>query len=100
MKRFWRREGRTMRFRFAFTGVLGIATGLAGIVAAQQQPETMIRGGLIVSADGRMEADVRIRGEKIAEIGRNLVLTPGSKEIDARGMLLIPGAIDTHTHLN
>src|SRR2546425_10672192 len=63
---------------------------------AQQQTEMIIRNGLIVTAEGRMEADVRIRGEKIAEIGRNLASTAGAREIDARGMLLLPGAVDTH----
>ena len=47
-----------------------------------------------------MEADVRIRGETIAEIGPRLPASPGAREIDARGMILLPGAVDTHTHLN
>src|SRR5437867_12863943 len=66
---------------------------------AQQQGELIIRNGLIVTDSGRMEADIRIRGEKIAEIGRNLESTPGAREIDARRMFLIPGGVDTHTHL-
>ena len=33
---------------------------------AQQQGELIIRNGLIVTDSGRMEADIRIRGEKIA----------------------------------
>src|SRR5213594_2372354 len=65
---------------------------------AQQQGELIIRNGLIVTDSGRMEADIRIRGEKIAEIGRNLDSTPGAREIDARRMFLIPGGVDTHTH--
>lgn len=73
-----------------------------GLVAtnAQQQAELIIRNGLIVTTEGRTEADLRIRGEKITEIGRNLAATAGAREIDARGMLLLPGAVDTHTHLN
>src|SRR5206468_12768631 len=65
---------------------------------AQQQGELIIRNGLIVTESGRMEADIRIRGEKIAEIGRNLASTAGAREIDARRMFLIPGGVDTHTH--
>src|SRR5258708_21748166 len=47
-----------------------------------------------------MQVDVRIRGEKIVEIGPRLVAAPGAREIDASGMLLLPGIVDTHTHLN
>ena len=67
---------------------------------AQQSAELVIHNGLIVNEDGRMQADVRIRGEKIVEIGPKLVAAPGALEIDASGMLLLPGIVDTHTHLN
>src|SRR5215510_4132714 len=67
---------------------------------AQQSGELVIRNGLIVNEDGRMQADVRIRGEKIVEVGPKLVAAPGAREIDASGMLLLPGIVDTHTHLN
>lgn len=60
----------------------------------------MIRDGLIVTAEGRMLADVRVVGEEVAEIGPDLAASAGAREIDARGMLLLPGAVDTHTHLN
>ena len=66
---------------------------------AQQQPETIIRNGLIVNADNRMAADVRIRGEQVVEIGASLAATPGARVIDASGMFLLPGIVDTHTHL-
>ena len=89
-----------VRSKWTFLLFLGIAAGLASILGAQQQSETIVRNGLIVTSEGRMEADIRIRGEKIAEIGRSLASTPGAREIDARGMLLLPGAVDTHTHLN
>src|SRR5438093_48831 len=65
---------------------------------AQQPTELIVRNGLIVTAEGRLEGDLRIRGETIAEIGRNLSAT-GAREIDARGMLVLPGGVDPHTHL-
>ena len=69
-------------------------------VSAQQAGELLIRNGLIVTAEGRVFGDVRIRGEQIAEIGTNLTPGAGAREIDARGLILLPGAVDTHTHLN
>jgi dihydropyrimidinase len=77
----------------------GCALALA-TAGAQQQTELIIRNGLIVTADGRTLGDVRIRGEQVAEIGPNLSAAAGAREIDARGMILMPGAVDTHTHLN
>ncbi len=65
-----------------------------------QQPEIIVRNGLIVTEEGRQEADIRIRGERIVEIGLNLNAGVGTRVIDARGMLVMPGAVDTHTHLN
>ncbi len=46
-----------------------------------------------------MRADVLIRGEKIAEIGENLP-REGSRVIDVSGLILFPGGIDVHTHLD
>jgi dihydropyrimidinase len=78
-----------------------VCCGFALVVSphAQQPAELIIRNGLIVTAEGRMEGDIRIRDEKIVEIGQNLAPTRGGREIDARGMLVLPGAVDTHTHL-
>lgn len=56
----------------------------------------MIRGGEIVNASGSERADVGIAGGVIARIGGEL---RGRREIDAAGMLLLPGAIDAHVHL-
>jgi dihydropyrimidinase len=67
---------------------------------AQQQGELIVRNGLIVTAEGRIFGDIRIRGEQIAEIGQNLVAGAGAREINANGLILMPGAVDTHTHLN
>ena len=66
---------------------------------SRQKPETLIRGGQIVNADGNELADVRILGDVIAEVGPSLVATPGVRVIDATGRLVIPGGIDPHTHM-
>ncbi|PYS05810.1 MAG: hypothetical protein DMG12_06180 [Acidobacteria bacterium] len=81
------------------TLILFVAVGLALHVAAQSPPELIIRNGLVVTADARAEADVRIRNGTIAEIGRNQAPAVGAREIDARGMLVLPGGVDPHSHL-
>src|SRR3989442_6912087 len=81
------------------TLILCIAVGLAVHVGAQAPPELIIRNGLVVTADARSETDVRIRNGTIAELGRNLASAAGAREIDARGMLVLPGGVDPHSHL-
>ena len=56
----------------------------------------LIAGGTVVTA-GRMErADVLVRDGRIAAVGPNL---SAARTIDARGHWVMPGGIDTHTHL-
>ncbi|MCA0941291.1 dihydropyrimidinase [Salipiger pacificus] len=57
---------------------------------------TVIKGGTVVTADLSYEADVRIEGGRIAEIGQNL---KGDEVLDASGCYVMPGGIDPHTHL-
>src|SRR6266540_7097890 len=62
---------------------------------------TLITNGTIVTAEGSSRADVLVDGETIAAIGADL---PGAgmtvdETIDASGKLVIPGAIDVHTHM-
>src|SRR5207247_9046564 len=82
------------------TLILCVAVGLAVHVGAQAPSELIIRNGLVVTADARLETDVRIRNGTIAEIGRNLAPAAGAREIDARGMLVLPGGVDPHSHLS
>jgi dihydropyrimidinase len=77
----------------------GLMLALLSTSGAQQSSELIIRNGIIVTEAGRAVADLRIRGETIAEVGPNLVAAAGARQIDARGMIVVPGAIDPHTHL-
>ena len=61
--------------------------------------ETLIRNGTIVIANGVHDADLRIRKERIVEIGPSLPIRSGDSVIDARGLLVLPGGIDPHVHL-
>ena len=77
----------------------GFVLALVASAATQQPAELIIRNGLLVTAVGRTEGDVRIRNGTIAEIGRNLAGAAGAREIDAKGLLVLPGGIDPHVHL-
>jgi len=59
--------------------------------------ELIIRGGEVVTAADRFRADVGVRGGKIVAVAESL--EDGAKEIDASGLLVMPGGIDSHVHL-
>ena len=58
----------------------------------------LIKGGRIVTASDDYHADVLVEGEKVTHIGVDL--PPADRTIDASGKLVIPGAIDAHTHFD
>jgi dihydropyrimidinase len=60
---------------------------------------TLVRGGTLVTADGRRRADLLCRDGLIAAIGTDLPAPPGAEVIDAGGCFVMPGGIDPHTHL-
>jgi dihydropyrimidinase len=62
--------------------------------------DTVIRNGTIVTATDTTVADLGINGEKIAAIAAGLPIENATRVIDATGMLVIPGGIDVHTHLD
>ena len=80
---------------------LGTRLVSAAEIAGRQQGglARLIRGGMIVNADGQRRADVLVVGERIAQVAPSLPVTPGMEVIDATGKLVIPGGIDPHTHL-
>ncbi len=59
--------------------------------------DTLIRGGRIVSSQGVHEGDVGISGDKIVSVG-SLAADTAEQVIDATGLLVLPGLIDTQVH--
>jgi len=45
------------------------------------------------------EGDIYIEDGVIKEIGKNLVIPGGARIMDVKGKMIIPGGIDTHTHM-
>ena len=60
--------------------------------------DLVIRGGRVVTPDGAIEADIAIEGESISGITRGI--GAGKREIDTRGLTVLPGLIDIHLHFN
>jgi dihydropyrimidinase len=58
--------------------------------------ELVIANGTVVTAEASARADLGIQAGRIAAIGLSL---EGHERIDASGMLVLPGGVDEHVHL-
>ena len=70
-------------------------------LGAAPEPTILIRGAHIFDGTGApaRAGNVLIRGNRIVAVGPKLRARRGSRVIDGRGMTLIPGLHDLHTHL-
>src|ERR1700723_578352 len=60
----------------------------------------LIKNGAVVSADKAFAADILIEAGTIKEVRPGIPSDPVHEVVDATGMLLLPGGIDAHTHLD
>ncbi|MEO5795691.1 MAG: dihydropyrimidinase [Rhodoferax sp.] len=60
---------------------------------------TLIRNGRIITATDDYVADVLMRDGVIDSIGRNLQVGEDVAIVDATGLYVLPGGVDTHVHL-
>lgn len=58
--------------------------------------DLVVRGGTVVTASEQFRADIGVRGGQIAAVGTNL---QGGRVLDAGGLLVMPGGVDTHCHI-
>lgn len=58
--------------------------------------DLVVRGGTVVTGTDTVRADVAIRNGRIAAIGEGL---EGAATLDAGGLLVLPGGVDTHCHI-
>jgi dihydropyrimidinase len=62
--------------------------------------DVVVRNGQVVTPEGVGAWDIGIQGERIAAVAVAGTLPGGAaKVIDARGLIVVPGGIDPHTHL-
>ncbi len=61
--------------------------------------DLLIQGGTVVTAKSKFRADVAVSDGKISAIGIGLQPDSGTQIVNAEGKLVLPGAIDGHTHL-
>jgi N-acyl-D-amino-acid deacylase len=74
---------------------------LLSLILFQSNPSILITGGEVIDGTGlrRHVADVRIQGDTIVAVG-HLNRKPGERVISAKGMVVSPGFIDAHSHVD
>ena len=60
--------------------------------------DLIVRGGTAVTADRRRTADVAVEGGRIVAVEERLPESADAREVDATGLLVLPGVVDVHTH--
>src|ERR1700760_3260067 len=60
--------------------------------------DTVIRHGTVATASDTYKADVAIKHGRIAAIGE--AITDADVTVDATGLLVLPGGIDSHVHIS
>jgi dihydropyrimidinase len=60
--------------------------------------DLVVRGGTVITASDSYAADVGVRDGRIVAVAEGL--PKGGEEVDARGLQVLPGGVDVHTHLD
>jgi N-acyl-D-aspartate/D-glutamate deacylase len=71
------------------------------IVASGEAYDVLITGGTVVDGSGesRFVADVAVKGDRIVAVGDALDPEQAAIVVDARGLVVSPGFIDNHAHI-
>jgi cytosine/adenosine deaminase-related metal-dependent hydrolase len=69
----------------------------------ENRTPVVLRGGTVLAVDDAHsvlpDTDVLVVGDRISAVGPALEVPAGTREIDARGGVVMPGMVDTHRHM-
>ena len=60
--------------------------------------DLVIHGGRVVTPDAEFDASIAVRNGKIIALGSADSMPPAAETFDAKGLHILPGAIDVHVH--
>jgi allantoinase len=62
--------------------------------------DLLMRGGLVVTEAGVVRGSVGVRDGRIVALLEGDDTPPADEIVDARGLIVLPGGVDPHVHLN
>jgi len=89
-------------FLSVFVAACIALTSTATAPASAQERTLAIRNATILTAASPTQIDrgtILVRAGKIAAVGANVTIPAGTEVIDGTGMWVMPGIIDSHSHL-
>ncbi|MEK6478174.1 amidohydrolase family protein [Catalinimonas sp. 4WD22] len=97
---------RSFMGRVAALGAAGITSPFSSFASSsptQDADHLLIRNGYVLTMDTDTgdfpQGDILIHGGEIAAVGENLDAPDGTEEINAEGMIVLPGFVETHWHI-
>jgi len=65
---------------------------------AEQRVDTVVSGGMVVTATSEVEASIAIKDGRVVAIGSPDSMPEADRDIDVSGRYVLPGPIDGHAH--
>ncbi|WP_255152229.1 dihydroorotase [Halorarius halobius] len=62
-------------------------------------PDLIVSGGTVVTADGVRDADVAVSDGRIVAVGDGATFPNADRTVDATDCLVLPGVVDPHVHV-
>ena len=69
------------------------------LMVAADPPLVVQNAEILTVTKGRIKGSIVVENGKIKEVGENVLIPPGAKIVDASGQFVLPGIIDSHSHI-
>ncbi len=69
------------------------------LVVAADQPMVVQNANILTVTKGTIKGSIVVENGKIKEVGEKVTVPPGAKIVDASGQFVLPGIIDSHSHI-
>jgi cytosine/adenosine deaminase-related metal-dependent hydrolase len=77
-----------------------VALAICPLGAQNPEIDLLIRNGHVIDPRNNIDGvmDVAIAGDRIAQVASSIQPSPKTRVVDAKGLYVVPGLIDTHLH--
>ncbi len=101
MKKTYLAFSAVLAFSSAVSSVFFLPIGFSAPTGIAAEFDMVIKGGRVVDPANKLDAknDVAIKGGKVVKIAASIPAASAPLVVDARGLLVVPGLVDTHVHV-